>query len=415
MNADQQDGKAAFERRVRTFLAAHAPLRAAGAAGFGRGDDGLPGLSDSSADEQARTITAGRQWQRTLYDHGFGWIDGPPAYGGAALGPEEVEQFQRIEAEFEVPPRDGLFVGFRIVAPALEAHGSAEQKEELLPLLFRGDRFASLLLSEPGRGSDLGATATTAVRDGEEWRIDGQKGWGSYAQFSDLALILTRTDPTEPKERGLTAFLLDLRQPGIEIHPMRQMTGGAHFSDVFLSGALVPDSRRLGDVGDGWRVAMTAVSSERASAGASHDAPPDALIDRLAQLWERTDATPAVRAAQRDRAAHAAVLGRVLELTSARLTPGPGRPGPEASMTKLARNRFLAAAVDTGCAVAGAGATADDGSWGRYAWGQARLAVPGFRLAGGSDEIQRNIVAERLLGLPREPRPAAAPTKEPPG
>jgi alkylation response protein AidB-like acyl-CoA dehydrogenase len=404
-----------FEARVRAFLAARVGPRASGESAYGVGDDALPGLSDSSAEDEVRKIAEARRWQRTLYDHGWAWVDGGAVDGGVGLGTEEAELFRRLEADFDTPDRGGLLVGLSIVTPAIIEHGTPAQRDELVRPLLRGDQFACLLLSEPGTGSDLGAMTTRARRDGDEWLLNGQKGWGSYAQFSDVGLLLARTDPEAPREQGLTMFLIDMHQPGVEIQPTRHMTGGAHFSDVFLSDARVADSRRIGGVGDGWQVAMTAVRNERGAAGASHDAPPTELVARLGQLWAHTEADSALRAVRRGDLASAVVLGRVLENTNDRLMPAATtRPGLETSITKLLRNQFLTAAVETGCAIAGPAAAAQDGNWGRYVWGRARVSLPGFRLAGGSDEIQRNLLAERVLGLPREPRPPK-PSIPPPG
>lgn len=403
-------GSGDFEARARALLESMAPPRSVESRAFGEGPDVLPIISDGSQEEEADAITAAREWRRMLYDHGFGWIEGPPAYGGAGLGRTEANLLRRIESEFDVPDQGCFLVGLSIVAPAIVAHGTDEQKDRFLRGLFRGDLFACQLFSEPGNGSDLAGITTRAVRDGDEWIIDGQKVWNSYAQYSDLGLLLARTDPAAPKHQGLTMFLIDMSQPGVEVRPLRQMTGGAHFNEVFLTGARIPEDRRLGGVGDGWRVAITTLMSEREAVGAGEETPPSMLVQRLIDLFHHTGSAPAAASAtNRAAIAAAAVLGRVLELTNQRLIEAAhGHPGPVMSVTKLLRNQFLASVVDAGCALAGPAATADTGNWGRYAWGRARLSLPGLRIAGGTDEIQRNILAERVLGLPREPAAPAA-------
>jgi acyl-CoA dehydrogenase len=396
-----------FEEQARRFLSERAARRPATSRDFGAGPDTVPLISDASQDEEAASIKAAREWRRVLFDHGFGWIDGPPEYGGAGLSPTEAARFREIEAEYEVPDQDCFLVGLYIVAPAITAHGTPGQKEKYLKGLFRGDLFACQLFSEPGHGSDLAGIATRAEPDGDEWVINGQKVWNSFAQHSDVGLLLARTDPSAPKHQGLTMYLLDMDQAGVDVRPLRQMTGGAHFNEVFISDGRVPDSQRLGGAGDGWRVAITTLMSEREAVGAGREIPPGDLVDRLVQLHRHTEATsPAEGALRRAEIAEVAVLGRVLELTNQRMIQAAaGHPGPEMSVTKLLRNHFLAALADTACRVAGPASVADTGSWGRYSWGRARLSLPGLRIAGGTDEIQRNILGERVLGLPREPAP----------
>lgn len=400
-----------FETRATRFLSAKARLRSQQSRRFGEGPDAVPVISDATQEEEAEAINAAREWRRVLFDNGYGWIDGPPEYGGAGLGPEEAALFRVLEKSYDVPDQSCFLVGLYIVAPAIAAHGTAEQKERYLRGLYRGDIFACQLFSEPGHGSDLAGITCRAIRDGDEWVVDGQKVWSSFAQYSDVGLLLARTDPAAPKHQGLTMFLIDMHQPGVDVRPLTQMTGGAHFNEVFLTAARVPDSQRLGPTGEGWRVAITTLMSEREAVGASREVPPSELVERLVQLHCHAPA-PTAAEAERRRAeiAEVMVLGRVLELTNQRMiAAAAGNPGPELSVTKLLRNRFLAALVDTACRVAGPEAVANSGMWGRYCWGRALLSLPGLRIAGGTDEIQRNILGERVLGLPREPAmPGAA-------
>lgn len=398
-----------FAAAAQAFLEAHARPLPERRSVFGQGDDAIPVISGSDEDEERAHIAAALAWQRTLFDHGFGWVTGPPEHGGAGLGGAEAAAFHRAAGGFDVPDLGCLIVGLSIVSPAVAAHGTDDQRRRYLRGLHRGDIFACQLFSEPGHGSDLAGIATRAQRDGDEWVVTGQKVWSSYAQYSDVGLLLARTDPAAPKHSGLTMFLIDMHQPGVEVRPLRQMTGGAHFNEVFLTAARVPDRDRLGAVGEGWRVAITTLMSEREAVGAGEEVPPGDLVDRLVELLHHAPSPGALHAQRRAAVAEVAVLGRVLELTNRRLgAAAAGAPGPEMSITKILRNEFLARLADAACAIAGAGAAADSGAWGTYSWGRARLSLPGLRIAGGTDEIQRNILGERVLGLPREPTAAAA-------
>lgn len=395
---DPEDSDA-FERRARAFLSEQAGRFAEGDAGR---SEGLSIIADSTPEEEARTVVRARAWRRTLFENGFGWIDGPRAYGGGGRSRADAERFQAMQDELGFPDQSCFLVGLSIVAPAIVVHGSAEQKQKYLPGLFSGSLFACQLFSEPGNGSDLAGITTAAERDGDRWIVNGQKVWNSGAQFSDIGLLLARTDRSVPKHRGLTMFLIDMRQPGVEVRPLRQMTGGAHFNEVFLTDAVIPDDDRLAKPGEGWRVAITTLMSEREAVGASRETPPREVVDHLVATVREHGARPALR----DDVVRAVVLGRVLEMTSDRLGALAGsKPGPEMSILKLMRNDFLATAVDAGCAIVGPGATAGLAPQGLSKWGRARLALPGLRIAGGTDEIQRNILSERVLGLPRDPKP----------
>jgi acyl-CoA dehydrogenase len=401
----------ASESAIRRFLAEHAALRVAASGGAEVGgrreQESLEILSEATQEEERDLITQARAWRRTVFDAGYGWLDGPRELGGAGLGREATSRYRRLERDYDVPDQSPFIVGLSIVAPAILAHGTPAQKATYLPGLYSGDLFACQLFSEPGHGSDLAGIETYAVQDGQQWVVRGQKVWTSYAQYSNVGLLLARTDRDAPRHRNLTMFLIDMDQPGVEVRPLPQMTGGAHFNEVFLSDAVVSDHRRLGEVGSGWRVAVTTLLSEREAVGSGDESPAMALADRLIDLYHRAQPTPsAVRQQQRHAVAEAAVLAWVLDLTSERLSSSAGgHPGPEMSVTKLLRNRFLDVLVNTGCAIAGPSAAADSGLWGTYVWGRARLATPGLRLAGGTDEIQRNILGERVLGLPRDPEP----------
>ncbi|MFV0309429.1 MAG: acyl-CoA dehydrogenase family protein [Desertimonas sp.] len=265
---------------------------------------------------------------------------------------------------------------------------------------MRGDLVGCQLYSEPEAGSDLASLRTTATRDGAEWRLNGQKVWTSWAHQADVAQLLCRTS-TASKHGGITAFLVDMRQPGIEVRPLRQMTGGAEFNEVFLTDAVATDANRLGEVGEGWAVSRSTLVHERASIAKGNIAfVVPAIIERLAGLLR--DRGLRDSAVLRDRLARTATGILLASWNDARLLAlAPDGPGPEMSMSKLAHTQNATAVGEFASAVLGSAVQADTGVWGTYAWARTLLGAPGLRIAGGTDEIQRNILAERVLGLPR--------------
>jgi alkylation response protein AidB-like acyl-CoA dehydrogenase len=260
------------------------------------------------------------------------------------------------------------------------------------------------LFSEPGAGSDLAGLGTSAVRDGDEWVVNGQKVWSSGARFSRWGELICRTDSTVPKHAGLTAFLLPLDTPGIEVRPIRQMSGGSSFNEVFLTDVRVPDSLRLGAAGDGWNVALTTLAFERSRSGAGSSEPGGSWGRvRALATWAGVTGDPVVR--QQLAALYSLDVIRALnaERVAAESTPG-APPGPLHSTSKLQWTQWMNTVSDVVSGILGPRLLADTGEWGTYAWAKHVLGAPGYRIAGGSDEIQRNIIGERVLGLPAEPR-----------
>ncbi len=315
----------------------------------------------------------------------------------------EAVIFDEEEAGLDVP-HDTLAVGLRWCGPALLHHGDDGQRSRFLPSLLRGDEIWCQLFSEPGAGSDLAGLGTRAHRDGEEWRLTGQKAWTTFAHRSDWGLCIARHDPEAARHQGLTAFLVELASPGVSVRPLRQMTGGSNFNEVFLDDVPVPDRHRLGRVGDGWKVAITTFMYERLGVAV----PTDAILARLA-MELGPDPDPVTR----DRLLELVVRSRVGRLHHLRTLTSlaSGRPpGPEGSLTKLAATLLLSdiyrLALDaTGAPSLLAGAEAPAAG----AWLVAFLGTQGIRIGGGSDEIQRTIIGERVLGLPGEPRDPIAP------
>jgi acyl-CoA dehydrogenase len=397
-----------FVRSVREFLDAAAERRSAGPEiEWGSGSDRISYFSADPPDVAAAKVDAARAWQRRRYEAGFGWITGPAEYGGAGLSTVHELVYAGIEAEYAVPDTGVLAViGLGMIGPTILTHGTPELAQRYLPAMYRGETIACQLFSEPGAGSDLAAVATRAVRDGDGWVLDGQKVWTSIAQHADVGMALCRTDPDKPKHKGITAFLVDMTAPGVEVRPLRQMSGGAEFNEVFLTDVRVPDDHRLGEVDSGWRVALTTLMNERATVGGGHSGPlADALsLPFLVKLLEangRRD-DPAVRRELAQLHAAQAATEYLNRQAQRRLQAGE-HPGPEASVSKLMYAQNLTRGARFAAEVVGPRLIADTGAWGTFSWSELLLSVPALRILGGTEEIMKNILAERVLGLPKEP------------
>jgi acyl-CoA dehydrogenase len=271
--------------------------------------------------------------------------------------------------------------------------------------MYRADIVGCQLFSEPGAGSDLASLQTKAERDGEEWVITGQKVWTTGAQFSDLGEIIARTDADLPKHKGLTGFIVDMHAPGVEVRPLRQMTGGASFNEVFFNEVRVSDDHRLGDVNNGWNVALTTLMNERAAIGAGGGGGGGVnMYQRVIEMVRHygLDTDPLVRNELADLLIHNKVAGYNNQRAMDKIKAGQ-LPGPEMSIAKLAGTLNSLRLCNFVSKVLGPKLVADSGEWGTYAWSQLILGAPGGRIAGGSDEVMRNIVGERVLGLPKEP------------
>ncbi len=397
-----------FRASARGFLDANAaPKAAAGPFVWGEGSDVVAIIEEKDFDQQVADVAAAKDWAARRFDAGFGWIDGPLEYGGRGLSAAHRQAYRTLEAGYDIPDQSCFTIGLGMVAPTILAHGTEETKRAYLAGLQRGDLLACQLFSEPGAGSDLASVATRAVRDGDEWIVTGQKVWTSNAHLSDVGELLCRSDPDAPKHKGITAFVVDMKSPGIEVRPLRQMTGGAGFNEVFLNEVRIPDSHRLGDVDGGWAVAITTLANERASLGSGMGlgrgpGPFERLIELLRHFERATD--PLLR----QRLARLYTSQRVSSWTLGRGTAAVqagALPGPELSVLKLLGTRNLLDMAGFVSEVLGPRLLADTGEWGTYAWGQLVCGAPGGRLGGGTDEVLRNIIGERVLGLPKEPLP----------
>ncbi|OBF22869.1 acyl-CoA dehydrogenase [Mycobacterium kubicae] len=350
------------------------------------------------------------------FDAGLAWVHFPPGLGGLGLPPTYQAQVDAQLAAAGAPPAGGgrNIIGIGMAAPTIAAFGTDEQKRKFLRPLFTGEHLYCQLFSEPGAGSDLAAAATRAVRDGDEWVVNGQKVWTSMAQHAQMAILVARTDPTVPKHVGLTYFLCDMRQPGIDIRPLRQITGEAEFNEVFLTDVRVPDTNRLGPEGGGWRVATTTLNNERVAIGSRSGTPREGNhIGKLTAAWR---ADPTLRnPAMHDELMRLWVEAEVLRLSGERLRQqaASGQPGPEGAGMKIAFARL--AQEISGFELEldpQAGLHYDDWTLRRPETVDLTGRGPGYRylrargnsIEGGTSEILRNTISERVLGLPGEHR-----------
>ena len=256
-----------FEADARAFLDANAEKRPEETFVWGQGSDDVSLFPEKTHEQEVADLAVSRAWAQTVFDAGFGWITGPTEYGGRGLSSDHQRIWARVAADYRTPSMSIYGIGLGMVAPTILAHATDEVKEAYLRRMWRGDIVGCQLFSEPSSGSDLASLQTRAVKDGDEWVLNGQKVWTSGAQVSDIGEIICRTDPDLPKHRGLTGFVVDMHAPGVEVRPLRQMTGGASFNEVFFTDVRVPDSHLLGDVNGGWTVALTTLMNERAAIG----------------------------------------------------------------------------------------------------------------------------------------------------
>jgi len=362
-------------------------------------------LSESEERSLLEDLKSWQQRKATVGYHAVAW---PTSKGGMGLTREHALAFSNLERRYLVPARHESFsVTTRLVAPTVDLLGTADQSEEFVPRFLSAEELCCQLFSEPGAGSDLAGLGCRAERDGDEWVVNGQKVWSSGAQFCEWGELIARSDPDAQKHRGLTAFLIPMESPGIEIRPIRQMSGGSSFNEVFLSDVRIPDSLRLGSEGDGWNVALTTLGFERDKS----DTGEDGGAARTGGSWGQLLATaraagatedPVIRQELMRAYSHTRVEG-LLNRRAADLRSS-GTPGPEGSLGKLMWTEGMNLISEVVCKVLGPKLVADTGEWGTYAWNEHILGAPGYRIAGGSDEVQRNILGERVLALPGEPR-----------
>jgi alkylation response protein AidB-like acyl-CoA dehydrogenase len=387
----------AFRGEARAFLESHARPRQ----GFGDQTITL-GSIDTSKEAEAEHIERCRAWQRTLFENGWAGITWPVEYGGRGGTGRQARVYAQEEVKFDVSA--AVFqIGIQMVGPTIMAHGTDEQKAFFLPRMLSGDDIWCQLFSEPGAGSDLAGMTTSAVRDGDEFVVNGQKVWTSGAHFSDYAMLLARTDWDVPKHRGITYFLLDMRTPGIEVRPLRQITGFAHFNEVFLTDVRVPAANMLGGLNAGWMVAQTTLANERNMIGSGGTGITFNAILRLARECAVTD-DPGIRQELAQCYTRFEILKWLGLRARARAAAGQ-KLGPEASVMKLFVSQRIARDGDLVLAMEGPyGMLRHGDAIQNGMWQQVFLNQWSIRIGGGTEQIQRNVLGERVLGLPGDIR-----------
>ena len=392
-----------FQADALAFLEANAPRKEAEKKFvWGEGADKVAMFEEKDRQSEKLDVAEACAWRRKKFDAGFGYVFGSEQYGGRGLPVAYSRAYDALEAKYEIPNQSCFTIGLGMVAPTIVDHGSDIARELYVRKMYRGYIVGCQLFSEPGAGSDLANLSTKAERDGDEWIITGQKVWTSGAHYSDIGEIIARTDFDMPKHKGLTGFIVDMHAPGVEIRPLRQMTGGASFNEVFFTEVRVRDDHRLGDINNGWNVALTTLMNERAAIGAGGGG--GGMFTRVIEMvkFYELDKDPVVRDELAKIIIHNKVAGYNNQRAMDKIKSGQ-MPGPEMSMAKLAGTANMMRLGDFVSMVLGPKLIADSGEWGTFAWNQLILGTPGGRIAGGSDEVMRNIVAERVLGMPKDP------------
>jgi alkylation response protein AidB-like acyl-CoA dehydrogenase len=355
----------------------------------------------------ARPLVDFNEWCAKLGAAGWATPTWPKEYGGGGVDPSQAKVVNEELARYKVP-RSFNVIGIGMGGPTLLQWGSEDLKQRLLPPMAQHREIWCQLFSEPGAGSDVAGLSTRAVRDGDEWIVNGQKVWTTLAHMAKWGMLVARTDPDVPKHRGMTYFIVDMKAPGVEVRPLKQITGDAEFNEVFFTDVRIPDSNRVGEVGQGWAVATETLMNERvALSGAGSTGggnvgggPVDDLVALAKTNGAWADATI------RDRLIQAAIEGRIIKITNFRAAAqrkGGKRAGPEGSITKLFQaeynQRLQNLAVDVLGARGQAWAAGDDA--GNIVRGFLRSRAN--TIEGGTSEVMRNILGDRVLGLPREP------------
>ncbi|HEY5237982.1 MAG TPA: acyl-CoA dehydrogenase family protein [Rhizomicrobium sp.] len=366
-------------------------------------------VADPLGDDQADAIRAAKQWQSTKADQGYARITWPKDVGGYGGTPMQQIIFNQEEAKYDVPPTGFFSIGLGMCIPTLMAYGSKDAVRRYVKPALHGEEIWCQLFSEPAGGSDVAALRTRAEKVGDEWVINGSKVWTTGAHYSDFGLLLTRTDPNAAKHKGLTMFFLSMKQPGVEVKPIKQISGGANFNEVFFTDVRIPDSQRLGEVGQGWQAALTTLMHERLAVGGGTGGGLDVpQLLQLARQLELEDGPAIKNAAVREKLADWYVRSAGLKYTTYRTMTALSRgqqPGPEASIAKVVvapKLQDMSAFAMELEGEAGVMKGEDALEHGMFQMGW--VAAPGLRIAGGTDEILRNIIAERVLGLPGDIR-----------
>ncbi len=397
MDFNDSPEEAAYRAKARTWLDANATLR----------DPNAP-KANMLDEAEGDYITKAKAWQARKNAEGWACLRWPKEFGGQEATAIESVIFGQEEGHYDLPP--SIYgIGHGMLGPTIMAHGTDEQKQRFLPSMVEGSEVWCQLFSEPDAGSDLAGLKTTAVKDGDDWILNGQKIWTTGAHFCKWGMLVARSNPNAAKHAGLTYFIVDMEAPGIEIRPIKQMNGQSGFNEVFFTDARTPDSNRLGAEGDGWRVAITTLMNERSSIGGSLGG--GGGIGDLIKLAQDVELNgrPAIEdGGVRRKIAEFSVRRSGLKYNGQRglsaLSQGQ-TPGPEASIGKLVAAIMGLEMGAFGMELQGAaGVLSGDDALADPVWQHTYMSMPGLRLAGGTDEILRNIIAERVLGMPGEPR-----------
>lgn len=382
-------------------------------------DESVDVLVDELLAENPPGVTAPETFLGAQFDRGLAWIHFPEGCGGLGMSPSlhqhVVGRLQRAGA-----PLPGLrnVIGYGMVAPTLVTHGTPEQRQRYLRPIFTCEEIWCQLFSEPGAGSDVAGLATRAVKDGDEWVVNGQKVWTTLAHLASFGLLLVRSDPEVPKHQGMTCLLVDMHASGVDVCPLYQITGEAEFNEVFFTDARVPDSSRLGGIGEGWRVAVTTLMNERVAIGGGAGRRGQGPIADALRIWKDRwigDASPHAKAL-RDRLMAAWIRSEVARLTNIRASQArrTGTPGPEGSVAKLAFAEENKRIYELCADLMGADGMLHSSEYPRIRPEHVTLGTTDVHRAflraransieGGTSEVMRNILGERVLGLPGEPR-----------
>jgi acyl-CoA dehydrogenase len=395
MNFDDTPQEAAFRAEAKAWIAANAPKQY---------EDELKRAALGRIQLKSVSILeVAKAWQKKKADAGWAVPHWPKEYGGRGASPIERVIWQQEEGVFG--KLGALFIiGHGMCGPTMMAYAQEEHKRQYLPPLASGEKIWCQLFSEPAGGSDVAGLRTRAEKDGDDWVINGQKIWTSGAHYSDYGILITRTDPTVPKHKGLTMFFLDMKSPGVEVKPIKQANGQAEFNEVYFTDVRIPDAQRLGAVGDGWNVSLTTLMNERMAIGANVATGFPELFEFCNSLM--LDNGPAIDdPAVRSKLANWAVRASGLRYTSFRaisaLSRGE-RPGPENSIGKLVAGAMLQDVATYALDLQGAAGVLNGPEDAEVAgkFQAMLLRSPATRVEGGTDEILRNIIAERVLGLP---------------
>jgi alkylation response protein AidB-like acyl-CoA dehydrogenase len=381
-----------FITEADSFVAGHFPRRAARRTGE------IAVIPERPIEVEQRELPEALAWRRTSFDAGYGWIDGPPEFGGRGLPTAYADAFRVVERRYSVPDEGYTRFSVRILCPTLLEHADDALKQTFLRDLRRTDVVSCQLFSEPDAGSDLASVRTRAVLDGDVWRVSGQKVWTSGAHYSQIGMLLARTEPGTRRAPGLSVFLIDMDQPGIEVRPIKQLTGGQSFSEVFLDDAVVPADRLVGEVGLGWQVINSTLMHERAVIG-SDGAVDVALIPALVDLARRHGKWDDLRVRESVADVYSRAEANALMTVGFYERAGDGLPGAEMSLSKLRLTDNLQRISDVAQRILGTSFVAETDD--DFGWSQLALTLPGLRIGGGTDEVLRGIVATRVLGLPR--------------